>query len=377
MTPVLPVSPPTPAGRDWYPQPDLAISRGAVRLLGQVALLLAFGVTSAQAQQSSTLQTAAGGATVSGSNPSWTSGFGNVNGLGLGTPGTGISVLTAGLTGGVLYTTPLNVVVVANGGTAATIRAYVSGNFSHPSALDLRLCYPAASCTTAAGFASLSTVAGSPSLLVQNVGSGTYTAALGLYVGATNGSGAFAGIDSATISVLTYQANNGQLRDTDTLTLSSPSTNLQTALHLLLESAGGAPVSSGSSPAVSFGTVNGLGIGPAAGLTVATSSDGALYRTPYAVTTTFSGFASTTATLRAHVGTDFAHPAVLELRDSSDNTTFAALSKSSVAPTTLSAVVASGGAVTRHLGLFVSGINGAGAFSGADSAVVTFTVVVP
>jgi hypothetical protein len=52
-----------------------------------------------------------------------------MNGLGIGTPGTGISVTTSGVASGALYTTNYNLKVAGAGPqTAAVINAYVSTN---------------------------------------------------------------------------------------------------------------------------------------------------------------------------------------------------------------------------------------------------------
>ena len=112
-------------------------------------------------------------------------------------------------------------------------------------------------------------------------------------------------------------------------------------------------------------------------MTVADVSGGERYSTPYLLQPSFAGFSSTTATIRAYVSTDFAHPSQLELQDSTSGASFAALSKSAGIPTTLTVAAASGATLTRYLGLFVSGQNGPGVFTGSDNATVTFTLIVP
>lgn len=351
------------------------------RLLTFVLSSLALaGLVTPAGAQTLTLQTAPGGATVAGTNPSWSTGFGAVNGLGIGTPSAGVSVITAGVTGGVLYTTPFTMVLAGIGpgaGNQVDVRAHVSTAFASPSALEIRICYPASSCTAAASFSAMSTLAASPTQLIPaSVGNGTYTAVLGLYVSHANGPGALSGTDTATLTLRMFRSNNNALLDTDTLSLDGPLVTVQTALRLLLETAGGAAITPASNFALSFGSVNGLGIGPAPGLTVTPQPGGALYATPYALRPTFAGFTSTTGTLRAHVSTDFAHPLVLTLRDSADNVTFANISKTPGSPTTLTTTATSGTPLTRYLGLFVSSHSGAGAFTGADAATVTFTLII-
>jgi hypothetical protein len=342
-----------------------------------LGLVLLCGSAIPAEAQTITLQTASGGVTIGGFNPNWTGALGNTNALGIGTPGAGVTVITAGLTGGVLYATPVNVVVSGAGfSNKAVVRAHVSTNYAHPSVLQLRVCYPASGCSNAASYQTISLSSVTPTDVIPPTGvlTGTYTAWFAVFVSAVNGASAFTGADTATVTLRTYDYPNNTLRNTDTLALSN---SVQTALRLALASAGGLPVVPASNYSMACGSVNGLGIGPAAGLSVSFPSGGALYRTPYSIQTTFAGFSSTTATVKVYVNVDFAHPAVLELRDSADNTTFAAISKSAATSTTISTTMPSGSPLTRYLGLFVSSLNGAGAFTGADSATLTFTVIVP
>jgi hypothetical protein len=44
---------------------------------------------------------------------------------------------------------------------------------------------------------------------------------------------------------------------------------------------------------------------------------------------------------------------------------------------TITTTAADRGSITRFLGLFVSNANGAGAFTGSDTATLTFTMTVP
>jgi len=329
--------------------------------------------------QSLTLSTAAGGASISGANPSWAGGFGTVNGLGIGTPAAGVSVITTDVTGGVLYTTPVDLTISGIPGAAdrADVRAHVSTGFANPSVLAVWICYPAASCTSGSAYTAISSLAAAPTQVIPaSVGNGTYTASLGLFVSAANGPTAFAGADTATITLRTYRSSNNNLRDTDTLSLNSPNVTVQTALRLLIEAAGGLTISPAPTAAMSFGSVNGLGIGPAPGLTATPLPGGALYATPYALRPTFAGFTSSAGTVRAHVSTDFAHPLILELRESPDNNTFTAISKLAGSPTTINAAASSGSTLVRHLGLFVSAQNGVSAFTGANHATLTFTLVI-
>src|SRR5215471_19629844 len=116
-----------------------------VRSLGFLAAVTIVMVAPAHAQNMSLL-TAPGGTPISGANPLFHSGFGNVNGLGAGTQGTGLSVIATGVAGGVLYKTNYSFSVTAAGSNKrAVIKAFVSANFLHPSILQLKSCYPSSS----------------------------------------------------------------------------------------------------------------------------------------------------------------------------------------------------------------------------------------
>ena len=86
---------------------------------------------------------------------------------------------------------------------------------------------------------------------------------------------------------------------------------------------------------------------------------------------------STSGTLTSYVSTDFVHPSQLELRDSSNGSSYSTISKSSSSQTTFTSSAASASPMTRYLGLFVSDTNGGAVFTGADTATVTYTLVVP
>jgi len=351
--------------------------RGFAAAAGVVASVFAAG-TPAFAQDIS-LATNASGITVSGNKPSWSTGFGSINGLGLGTPGTGQTILTSGSGGGVFYTSPYNIVVSgASAAHKADVKAYVSANFAHSSILEVYSC--TSSCTTAANYGQMSTNALSPTDVISAPGSlnGTVTRYLGVFVSNQNGAAAFTGNDSATLTFNVYDDSNGNLKKTYTFVLNNPNENVQTSLKLTLATApGGRTISAGSDFSISYGTVNALGISPGTNLTATAVSGGQLYSTPYVLQPRFASFSSTSGTLTTYVSTDFAHPSQLELRDSSNGSSFSAISKASGSQTTLTSSATSSSTVTRYLGLFVSNTNGATVFNGADNATVTFTLVVP
>jgi len=113
--------------------------------------------------QDITVTTNASGITIGGSPGSWSTGFGLVNGLGVGTPGTGQTVLSTA--GGKLYTSPYNIVITgAAGGVKAVVSAYVSTNFVHSSILQVYSCV--ATCANAANYSAVSTNSGVRSIPV-------------------------------------------------------------------------------------------------------------------------------------------------------------------------------------------------------------------
>jgi len=328
-----------------------------------------------------TLETAAGGIAIGGAHPSFTGTLGNVNGLGLGTPSAGVSLITAGVTGGVLYTTPY-VLYISGVGSNRTVTAYVSANFAHPAVLILYSCPINTTCTSFSNFSVLSTSSTAPTTIIPSPGVGnnsSSTATLGLFVANTNGGGAFTGSDHVTITFVTHGVSNGATDDTVTLAL-NPET-VQTAVQLLMAASTGLSITAGSGTdyAMNFGNVNGLGIAPPTGLTVTSVSGGVVYATPYLLEPTFSSFTSTTCTLKTYVSTNFANSSVLAMEAASAiGGPFTAISLSSATQTVLTTgSTTSGTNFTSYLGLFVSNVNGAGAFNGADSAILTYTLTVP
>ena len=103
----------------------LFVCAGIVAAQGPV---VGSATTTSELEMSATVQTAVqlnistgtGGATVSGSNSTglFSVNFGNINGLGLGTPAAGISVVTNA--SGALYKTPINLTPVYSGFTTET-----------------------------------------------------------------------------------------------------------------------------------------------------------------------------------------------------------------------------------------------------------------
>ncbi|HKR23103.1 MAG TPA: hypothetical protein VJS17_10940, partial [Pyrinomonadaceae bacterium] len=93
-------------------------------ILGALSLL--FAAPNCFAQSFLTLQNA-GGLAISGAYPAYSGSFGNVNGLGAGTPSAGVNVIAS--TGGVFYTTPYAINLGLSGNQTASVTAYASTNF--------------------------------------------------------------------------------------------------------------------------------------------------------------------------------------------------------------------------------------------------------
>lgn len=359
----------------------LARSRWWIQTLFATLAVIGLGVESAAARVTLDLGSAPSGVALGGIDPSYTAGFGNVNGLGAGSPAAGVTLITTGVVGGVIYSTPYNIVLSRMPAShSATVSAYVSANFVQPTILILESCYPSSGCVIGGSFTTISTSALTPTPIIASpgAGNGTYTASLGLFVANTDGPGVSSGADSATLTLVATDTTNGR-QSTVNLTLNSPSENLQTAVEFLLSTApGGLTISPASDFSVNYGNVNGLGLAPGAGLSVVASAGGVVYSTPYLFQPSFSSFTSTTCSVSVYVSMDFVHPAILQLQDSGVLPgPYTSISKISGAPTPIAAAASSGSSSTRYLGLFVSNANGPGAFTGSDSATLTYTMTVP
>lgn len=308
-----------------------------------------------------------------------TTSFGNVNGLGVGVPAAGLTVITAGVAGGVLYSTPYDLVISGLPvGHTATVTVAVNPNFTKSTLLKLESCYPNAGCTNGGAFTTVSLIPAAPTgIITTGVGNGTYVANFAVWVSNADGAGVSPGTDSFT--PVWVATDTTAPHPTYTATLIPISVTLQEAVQLVLATApGGIIVSAASDYAMTYGNVNGLGVGPGAGLTVVAAAGGVIYSTPYLIQPTFSSFSSATGSLKVYVSTDFAHPAILKLEDSGIAAgPYVAISKLVGAQTSITTTAGSGSSTTRYLGLFVSNANGAGTFTGADSATLTYTLTVP
>ena len=315
-----------------------------------------------------------------GGGTSFQTSFGTLNALGIGTPTAGVTAIP--LSTGTLYITTLG--IFPHGGLPAghnvVVTAYVSTNFVHPAALIVESCPSTSSCNSSGQFSVMSTNAGAQTSVAPAPGvpkGTTATVGLAIFVPDNNGGSAFAGTDSATITYTMIDSTNGTVLETDPLLLNNPNETLQTAVRLTLgTAAGGLTISPASDYAANYGNVNGLGIGPGTGLTTTSVAGGTVYATPYLLNPAFSDFSNTTATIKVALTTNFAHPTVLQLDDSgSIGGPFTQITAALIPITT---TAADRGSITRYLGLFVSSTNnGAGAFTGSDTATLTFTMTVP
>ena len=151
------------------------------------------------------------------------------------------------------------------------------------------------------------------------------------------------------------------------------SATVQTAVQLNISTgAGGATVSGSNSTglfSVSFGNVNGLGLGtPAAGVSVVANGSGALYKTPINLTPIYSGFTTETATIE--VEQDAGGDTALAREGSSSISSASTVSTST--PASVASGGASGSAIERYVGMYVSRSEAAG----AKSATLIYTITV-
>ena len=151
------------------------------------------------------------------------------------------------------------------------------------------------------------------------------------------------------------------------------SATVQTAVQLNISTgAGGATVSGSNATglfSVSFGNVNGLGLGtPAAGVSVVADASGALYKSPINLTPVYSGFTTETATIE--VEQDAAGDTALAREGNSSISASSTVSTST--PASVASGAASGAAVERYVGMYASRSETAG----AKSATLIYTITV-
>ena len=155
------------------------------------------------------------------------------------------------------------------------------------------------------------------------------------------------------------------------LTLSATA---QTALQIdITAGAGGATVTGATQEnstgafSLSFGNVNGLGIGtPSSGITMTTrDSGGALYTTPITLTPYFSGFTSTSATVKVYQDSSTSSNSQSALREGGAAGTVTTVPTSQASATTVTSSASSATNLTRYVGIYVSNANGASRVTGS------------
>jgi len=151
------------------------------------------------------------------------------------------------------------------------------------------------------------------------------------------------------------------------------SATVETAVQLNISTgSGGAAVTGSNSTGlfqVSFGNVNGLGLGtPAAGVSVVADGSGALYKTLINLTPVYSGFTTETATIE--VEQDAAGDTALAREGNSSISSASTVSTST--PASVVSGAASGAPIERYVGVYVS----RGEAAGAKSATLIYTITV-
>ena len=157
------------------------------------------------------------------------------------------------------------------------------------------------------------------------------------------------------------------------------SATAQTAIKLVISTNGGVTVSDSGSGVytVPFGSVNGLGVGtPDTGVAVAVTGSGATYTTPISVTPSFSGFANTTATVKVYQDATTSGDSQSAAREGSSPESVAVVPTTSGTANTVDATAATATGITRHVGVFVSNVNGGSKVVGALAPKFIYMVTV-
>src|SRR5580765_9108938 len=137
------------------------VSVSALIILAFVLVVLA---KPAAAQSGTfTLSSAPGGIafTVGGRGSTYSSQFGTMNALGIGTPSAGVTVIP--LSNGALYFTHYQITIsgLPNPHQGA-VTAFVNSNFTHPAALVMQSCPSSSSCNASGNFSAISLVQAAP-----------------------------------------------------------------------------------------------------------------------------------------------------------------------------------------------------------------------
>ena len=370
------MSHPRAFARQLPPAGDGETLRCARWRVALIALILAVSLTAAGQQL--TIGTAPGGIVISGgAGNNYSASFGTMNALGIGTPATGVTVLPLG--NGALYYTSINLIIPnVPGSHNGVITAYMNPNFGHSAALIAEGCVVNGSCATSGGYSAIGLTPATDTDLLSPPGidNTTVQAGLAIFIPDNNGATAYSGGDTAKITIRMWDSVKTNKQLGKDITLSLTTQTVQTAVQLTLATApGGVNIATALDYSLNFGNVNGLGIGPAPGLTTSAIAGGVIYSTPYLIKPAFAEFSSTTSTVKVAVTTDFQYPTVLNLRDASASggpyTTL------TTTPLQITNTAADRSSITRFLGLFVSNVNGPTAHTGTFNATLTFTLTVP
>ena len=346
-----------------------------------IFLVLALLLSSREARsQAFSLLASPGGITGTLSGTDYINTFGTMNALGIGTPNTGLTLVA--LTNGAIYFSEFQVQFTGlAAGHNAKLTAVVTTNFTHPAAQIVESCPSTGACTTSGGYSAISTSAGAPTTVVASMGNATATVGIGIFLPDNDGATAFTGVDnSAVVTYTMTDLTTNRAVATATWTFNgTPNQTVQDAVQLTLGTAtGGLTIAPAANYSTNFGNVNGLGIGPGTGLTTVAAVGGTIYSTPYLLNPAFTDFTSTTATIKVYASTAFAHPTILILEDSAaSGGPYTAISTLVGTQTQITTGANDRTSITRFLGLFVSNANGAGVFTGSDTATLTFTMTVP
>lgn len=351
-----------------------AVEKGICRLRVLFLLLCCWWLAGSACAQTISFSQGAGALTFTGGASPFSTTFA-ANGLGI-APATGFTATA--VSGGYFYYTPYTMVLTgSNAGHPAKVAAYISSNFANlSSVMQLKTCPNPGPCNTVASYTNMPVTQGTEAIVLpQQTANGNYVAYLGLFVADFNGS--LTSNDLGTINFDVIDSAHGTTTVQLKLTVA-----VQEAVQMQLGTAtGGQSISFQSNTTnpnytTNFQTVNGLGIGPASGLTVVNGQvpNGSLYTTPYLIEPAFSGFTTTSSTaISASITSNFVHPSILQLYDSgSSNSGYVQITTGGI---TITNSVSNGNNITHYLGLFVSNAN-AGSFTGSDHATITYTITV-
>lgn len=157
------------------------------------------------------------------------------------------------------------------------------------------------------------------------------------------------------------------------------SVTVQSAVQLTLATGtSGCTISAGSGTdyQISFGNVNGLGVGtPTCGVVASTTASNATYATTYQMTASYAGFSTYSSAAVVETTPGFTHSALLTLGEAATTSGPFTTIPSSGSTVSIPAT-SSGTAINRALSVTVANTNGGSSFTGADSATVTFTLTV-